>query len=147
MVSGFALKSTHSFEIRWGLAPETRSPLREWLCVDKLEMCCPQEHFGPKCQPCGVLGLGEKVCSGNGKCKGSGTRKGNGKCSCNKVAFHLVVFFLSFLNKEYGGDKCDQCSSNHYESFRDETKLLCSPCHKVYPKHTHQTSWQLNRIA
>ena len=80
--------------IRWGLAPETRSPLREWLCVDKLEMCCPQEHFGPKCQPCGVLGLGEKVCSGNGKCKGSGTRKGNGKCSCNKVAFHLVVFLL-----------------------------------------------------
>ena len=87
---------------RWGLAPETRSPLREWLCVDKLEMCCPQDHFGPKCQPCAVLGLGDKVwcqdnsclsmfncfyqvCGGNGKCKGSGTRKGNGKCSCNKV--------------------------------------------------------------
>ena len=48
-------------EPRWGLAPETRSPLREWLCVDKLEMCCPQDHYGPKCQPCGVLGLGDKV--------------------------------------------------------------------------------------
>jgi len=104
----------------WGLAPETRSPLREWLCVDKLEMCCPQDHYGPKCQPCAVLGLGDKVCGGNGKCKGSGTRKGNGKCSCNK---------------EYGGEKCDQCSGNHYESFRDETKLLCSPCHKACEGH------------
>ena len=48
-------------EHRWGLAPETRSPLREWLCVEKLEMCCPQDHYGPKCQPCAVLGLGDKV--------------------------------------------------------------------------------------
>ena len=38
---------------------------------------------------------------------------------------------LIFVNQEYGGEKCDQCSGNHYESFRDETKLLCSPCHKV----------------
>merc|ERR1712181_86230 len=63
---------------------------------------------------------GDEVCSGNGKCKGSGTRKGNGKCSCNK---------------EYGGEKCDQCSGNHYESFRDESKLLCSPCHKACEGH------------
>ena len=48
-------------ECRWGLAPESRSSLREWLCVEKLEMCCPQDHYGPKCQPCGVLGLGDKV--------------------------------------------------------------------------------------
>ena len=48
--------------LRWGLAPETRSPLREWLCVEKLEMCCPQDHYGTKCQPCSVLGLGDKVC-------------------------------------------------------------------------------------
>ena len=126
MVSGFGLKSTHSFEIRWGLAPETRSPLREWLCVDKLEMCCPQEHFGPKCQPCGVLGLGEKVCSGNGKCKGSGTRKGNGKCSCNKVAFHLVVFFLILFKQGVWGR---QMRSVQFEPLRelqrrDETALF-----------------------
>ena len=48
-------------ERRWGLAPESRSSLREWLCVEKLEMCCPQDHYGPKCQPCAVLGLGDKV--------------------------------------------------------------------------------------
>ena len=78
-----------------------------------------------------------QVCSGNGKCKGSGTRKGNGKCSCNKVRFSFRISFFApyqvifVKNQEYGGEKCDQCSGNHYESFRDETKLLCSPCHKV----------------
>ena len=58
----------YSFEPRWGLAPETRSPLREWLCVEKLEMCCPQDHYGPKCQPCGVVGLGDKVCCQDNSC-------------------------------------------------------------------------------
>ena len=35
-----------------------------------------------------------KVCSGNGKCKGSGTRKGNGKCSCNKVLIVICSLTL-----------------------------------------------------
>jgi len=107
-------------EIWWSEDIDTRPPLREWLCVDKLKVCCPSDHFGPSCEACNVLGLGDKVCSGNGKCKGAGTRKGNGKCSCSK---------------EYGGEKCDQCSMGHYESFRDETKLLCSPCHKACASH------------
>jgi len=100
----------------WGQAPDSRGPLRQWLCVDHLKVCCPSDHFGPECQACSVLGLGGKVCGGNGKCKGSGTRKGNGKCSCTK---------------EYSGERCDQCSGGHYQSFRDEAKLLCSPCHKA----------------
>jgi len=104
----------------WRLDLESRDTLREWLCVDKLKVCCPVDHYGTNCDKCSLLGLGEKVCSGNGKCKGGGTRKGNGKCSCNK---------------EYGGDNCDQCSLGHYESFRDESKLLCSPCHKACASH------------
>lgn len=48
--------------------------------------------------------------------QGGGTRKGNGKCSCSK---------------EYDGEECDKCSSGFYESFKDASKLLCSPCHKA----------------
>jgi len=51
-----------------------------------------------------------------GKCKGEGTRKGNGKCACDKG---------------YSGENCSDCAINYYIAFRDETKLLCSPCHKA----------------
>ena len=37
-----------------------------------------------------------QVCSGNGKCKGSGTRKGNGKCSCNKVPLKKMFATCKF---------------------------------------------------
>ena len=30
------------------------------------------------------IGANGKICSGNGKCKGAGTRKGNGQCACDK---------------------------------------------------------------
>merc|ERR1739838_1012361 len=83
---------------------------------DKLKVCCEAEHYGADCKPCEVMGSNGKLCSGNGKCKGGGTRKGNGKCSCSK---------------EYGGEECDKCSSGFYESFKDASKLLCSPCHKA----------------
>lgn len=49
-----------------------------------------------------------------GVCKGNGTRKGNGKCTCDSG---------------YTGDACNECDIGHYESFRDEAKLLCSQCH------------------
>ncbi|KAJ9578009.1 hypothetical protein L9F63_025130, partial [Diploptera punctata] len=45
---------------------------------------------------------------------GAGTRKGNGRCSCDKG---------------YEGEFCNMCASEFYESYRDEVKLLCSPCH------------------
>jgi len=104
----------------WQLDPATRPHLRQWLCVDRVKVCCPPDHFGPHCQACPVLASNGKLCSGNGKCKGGGTRKGNGKCSCSK---------------EYSGDQCDACSSGFYQSFRDETKLLCSACHKACAGH------------
>ena len=48
-----------------------------------------------------------KICSGNGKCKGGGTRKGNGRCQCSS---------------EYTGELCDQCSDGHYQSFKVTVK-------------------------
>lgn len=107
-------------ETWWGLEAESRPTLRQWLCVEKLKVCCVADTYGPECKPCSVLGENGKLCSGNGKCKGAGTRKGNGKCSCSR---------------EYMGDTCDQCSQGFYEAFRDESKLLCSACHKACAAH------------
>ncbi|ODN00589.1 Cysteine-rich with EGF-like domain protein 2-A [Orchesella cincta] len=88
--------------------------LMPWLCVNKLQVCCPEFHYGPQCLPC--LGHPEPVCSGHGKCKGSGTRKGNGECSCETG---------------YTGKLCDSCAQNFYEAYKDTDKLLCSACHKA----------------
>ncbi|XP_052838137.1 cysteine-rich with EGF-like domain protein 2 isoform X1 [Drosophila gunungcola] len=92
----------------WFTHKQTESPdLQSWLCVDQLAVCCPANTFGPHCQLC-------SDCSGNGKCKGAGTRKGNGKCKCDPG---------------YAGENCNECGLIHYESFRDEKKLLCTQCH------------------
>ena len=45
-----------------------------------------------------------QICSGNGKCKGDGTRKGNGKCACDSG---------------YGGETC-----NRSELYRVTQHLL-----------------------
>ena len=107
-------------ETWWRLDQDTRPELRQWLCVERLRVCCPADHYGPDCRQCSMLGDNGAVCSGNGKCKGGGTRKGNGKCQCNS---------------EYSGEVCDQCSEGFYQSFRDESKLLCSACHKSCSGH------------
>ncbi|XP_036327999.1 cysteine-rich with EGF-like domain protein 2 [Rhagoletis pomonella] len=93
----------------WFLHKQSDSPdLHAWLCIDKLQLCCPGGHFGPECKLC-------TDCNGNGKCKGSGTRKGNGKCACDAG---------------FTGENCKKCADNHYEAYNDGKKMLCSPCHK-----------------
>ncbi|XP_055389428.1 cysteine-rich with EGF-like domain protein 2 [Condylostylus longicornis] len=92
----------------WWFNKQTENPdLYSWLCIDKLKVCCPENHYGPDCLKC-------SDCYGNGKCKGNGTRKGNGKCACDAG---------------YSGDSCMDCDIEYYESYRDEKKLLCTPCH------------------
>ncbi len=88
--------------------------LRQWLCVNKLEVCCPEDRFGKDCEECSIKDKAGKICSGNGKCKGAGTRKGNGRCQCNEG---------------YRGELCDACDVGYYESYKDKEKLLCSQCH------------------
>lgn len=83
-----------------------------YICIEHTKTCCPKDHFGAACTPC--QGFPDKVCSNNGKCKGSGTRKGNGQCACDRG---------------YTSTNCEKCAFGHYESYRDENKLLCSTCH------------------
>ena len=104
----------------WWLLGDDKPPLQQWLCIDKLKHCCPENHFGAKCEECNGKDSEDRICSGNGKCKGSGTRKGNGKCACDQG---------------YGGDLCNQCAVGFYESYKDKEKILCSACHKSCLSH------------
>lgn len=88
--------------------------LYDYLCIDLRKVCCPPNTYGADCLPC-------HDCNGNGACKGNGTRKGNGKCACHAG---------------YTGEYCFDCSIDYYESFRDDSKLLCSKCHVACEKNT-----------
>jgi len=98
----------------WNKEQDTEADLHVWLCIDRLQVCCPPNHFGPQCMIC--KGGIESPCGGNGKCKGAGTRKGSGECSCNPG---------------YKGELCNDCSYGYYEAYKDESKLLCEKCHKA----------------
>ncbi|OXU28623.1 hypothetical protein TSAR_010928 [Trichomalopsis sarcophagae] len=104
-----------SFVEEWWFKRQDSHPdLYSFLCIEKAERCCPKDQYGPNCDKC--PGYPDNVCNSNGKCKGSGTRKGNGKCTCDKG---------------YSGELCFDCAAGFYQSFKDEKKLLCSPCHKA----------------
>lgn len=94
----------------WWTIKGQRPNLKEWLCTEKIKLCCPPDHFGPDCTPCDVKDDQGKMCSGNGACQGAGTRKGDGKCKCDKG---------------YTGELCSTCAKGYYES-----GSKCSACHK-----------------
>ena len=95
----------------WWRVPEWPD-LYHWLCIDKLKLCCPENHFGPHCEPCHVLDDFGNYCSGHGKCKGAGTRTGNGRCLCHDG---------------YTGTLCDECDEGYFEKM-EEDRLTCSTC-------------------
>lgn len=106
------------------LAEEYESSLEEWfydkrknnvdflefLCINHLKVCCPDNTYGPSCQPC--PGGMNSPCSGHGKCKGAGTRKGSGKCKCDIG---------------YSGELCDSCKIGFYRD-TNTSDLLCKSC-------------------
>lgn len=107
-----AEKAEEFIEEWWGQNPDESEDLFSYICIEKLQVCCPAHHYGKECTPC--PGDHSKLCSGNGKCRGDGTRKGNGTCLCDPG---------------YDGEYCSKCSLGHYQSYADKNKLLCSPCH------------------
>uniref|UniRef100_A0A1L8DNP2 Putative conserved secreted protein n=1 Tax=Nyssomyia neivai TaxID=330878 RepID=A0A1L8DNP2_9DIPT len=110
----FAEDNEHVIEEWWFKHQNEEQELFKYLCIDTLAVCCPDNHFGANCESC-------SDCHGNGQCKGNGTRKGNGKCLCDSG---------------YAGEGCTECAMQFYEAFRDEEKLLCSPCHAACANST-----------
>lgn len=44
----------------WSVYQETHPDLHRWFCVEKLSVCCPEDHYGPNCDKC-------TDCNGNGR--------------------------------------------------------------------------------
>jgi len=80
--------------------------LEKFLCIETMNVCCPQGQYGKTCKDC--PGGSQTPCNGHGKCKGSGTKEGNGECECDEA---------------YEGDLCDECSEKYYDS--NGTCLSC----------------------
>ncbi|CAH2242451.1 cysteine-rich with EGF-like domain protein 2 isoform X2 [Pararge aegeria] len=106
-----ANKAEEFIEEWWAQDPNESEDLYLYICIDSLKVCCPKNHFGKDCKPCL-----SNLCSGNGKCRGDGTRKGNGTCLCDAG---------------YIGEICDQCALGYFMSYKDDNKILCSECHKA----------------
>ncbi|CAM9347503.1 unnamed protein product [Bubo scandiacus] len=86
----------------------------QWLCVDRLALCCLPGTYGPDCQPC--AGGPQQPCSGNGRCDGDGTRRGTGLCVCSPG---------------YGGPFCAECGDGYYEASRNKSHLVCAECYRA----------------
>ncbi|KPJ19962.1 Cysteine-rich with EGF-like domain protein 2 [Papilio machaon] len=108
-----AEKAEEFIEEWWAQDPDESADLFTYLCIDKIQVCCPEHHYGKDCTPC--PGDHANICNGNGKCRGDGTRKGNGTCLCDPG---------------YTGEYCMDCDAGYYLSYKDENKMLCSRCHR-----------------
>lgn len=104
-----AEESEHLVEKWWTVGNLQLSNLFSWLCIENLEYCCPEHHYGETCTPC-PIGEDNKICNNQGVCNGDGTRKGDGTCICNTG---------------YAGEHCNQCARNYYSIGENE----CRPCH------------------
>lgn len=102
----------------WTEKQEKEEDVFNYVCIEEMKVCCPENHFGANCTKC--EGYPDKVCSNNGKCKGAGTRKGNGKCHCDEG---------------YTTENCNQCAFGFFEAYKDENKLLCTKCHPACNGH------------
>lgn len=99
----------------WWFGQQEKEPdLHKYLCIEKAKACCPENHYGPNCEPC--TGGAEKPCGGHGKCKGAGTRKGSGKCTCDAG---------------YSGEVCETCVVGYFDDQNDKGEKVCTKCHQA----------------
>ena len=97
----------------WTNVRSTGKSLYDFLCVEKLKLCCPKNKFGPNCQEC--PGYPDNVCGHHGTCDGKGTLNGTGKCKCFRG---------------YSGKNCEECLTSYYPTVDKQNKFICNPCHK-----------------
>ncbi|PIK37581.1 putative cysteine-rich with EGF-like domain protein 2 [Apostichopus japonicus] len=107
----FVEEAEELLEEWWSNLDRDNDDFERWLCIEKALVCCPKNQYGPDCNDC--TGGIERPCSGNGACKGAGTRGGNGKCKCHGG---------------YKGDLCDVCKKGFYEAHKNESDILCVAC-------------------
>ncbi|XP_069721843.1 protein disulfide isomerase CRELD1 isoform X2 [Phaenicophaeus curvirostris] len=102
-------RSEEHIEQWWFHERQQHPDFFQWLCMDRLALCCPPGTYGPDCQPC--AGGPQQPCSGNGRCDGDGTRRGTGLCVCSPG---------------YGGPFCAECGDGYYEASRNKSHLICA---------------------
>ncbi|XP_006819471.2 cysteine-rich with EGF-like domain protein 2-B [Saccoglossus kowalevskii] len=93
---------------------ENKNFLHQWLCIEEIKVCCPNNTYGSECKEC--PGGVERPCMGNGKCKGEGTRGGSGKCKCDDG---------------YKGEICEVCKDGFFEETKNKTHVICEKCHEA----------------
>ncbi|XP_055929454.1 protein disulfide isomerase Creld1-like isoform X1 [Argiope bruennichi] len=87
--------------------------LFQYLCINELKFCCPNNTYGPNCIPC--PGGVEEPCGGHGRCMNGGTREQPGNCICNTG---------------YTGVLCDECKHGYYQD-KSSSSFSCKMCDKA----------------
>ncbi|KIH64364.1 calcium binding EGF domain protein [Ancylostoma duodenale] len=87
--------------------------MTEWLCEERIKLCCPDGHYGKDCLKCPGFEITGTVCFGHGSCDGNGRRYGTGKCTCDTG---------------YVGNLCRQCAADHFEKSKTENSIECEKC-------------------
>ncbi|XP_055680328.1 cysteine-rich with EGF-like domain protein 2 [Lutzomyia longipalpis] len=138
----------------------------KFLCIDKLAVCCPDLHFGPNCDPCSDCHPKEHADliesdSDDSETYEDGEDEHNNEDSfqdqlagwiiTNGITHAASNQLLKLLKTKeclknlpsdclcdtgYAGEGCTECAMQFYEAFRDEEKILCSPCHAACANST-----------
>ncbi|KAJ1345521.1 hypothetical protein KIN20_000075 [Parelaphostrongylus tenuis] len=87
--------------------------MTSWLCESRLQLCCPDGHYGKDCTKCPGLELSGSVCYAHGSCHGDGSRLGTGTCKCDHG---------------YSGNMCRKCAPDFYEKSKSENSVVCEKC-------------------
>lgn len=109
--TSFIEKNEEEIEEWWKSgSSESIDDFYRWLCIDRLQLCCPKGTFGKNCRQC-QRGDNGQVCSGDGECDGDGTRTGNGRCLCGD---------------QFSGTNCSNCRSGYEKSIDENKQVICS---------------------